>query len=175
MLGILSSKPAKVKLTVNKKIDDEKAQKTTKRVTEVINEFFKIIGENDVDYSFGQAQEEITLNIKSESLSYLIGYRGRTIEAFQSIINSILRNESDEYLKIFVEIDDYKKNKEEKLKDFARKMADNVIKYKKPIKLEPMSSYERMLIHKELSLRDDVTTESIGEEPRRRVVIKKKY
>ena len=54
-------------------------------------------------------------------------------------------------------------------------MASNVIKFRKPIKLEPMSAYERLIIHQELADRDDITTESYGEEPRRRVVIKKKY
>ncbi|MNI99270.1 R3H domain protein [compost metagenome] len=53
-------------------------------------------------------------------------------------------------------------------------MAENVIRFKKPIKLEPMSPYERMIIHKELSQVKEIITESIGEEPRRRVMIKKK-
>ena len=54
-------------------------------------------------------------------------------------------------------------------------MAKNVLKYKKPIKLEPMSAYERLIIHQELANMKDISTESIGEEPRRRVVISKKY
>ena len=54
-------------------------------------------------------------------------------------------------------------------------MADNVIKFRKPIKLEPMSAYERLIIHNEISKRTDVETESFGEEPRRRVMIRKKY
>ena len=54
-------------------------------------------------------------------------------------------------------------------------MANNVIRFRKPIRLEPMSAYERLIIHQELANRRDVETESYGEEPRRRVVIKKKY
>ena len=54
-------------------------------------------------------------------------------------------------------------------------MAENVIRFRKPIRLEPMSAYERLIIHSELANRDDVETESFGEEPRRRVVIRKKY
>ena len=66
------------------------------------------------------------------------------------------------------------KKKEEMLKKLANKMADNVVRFKKVIKLEPMSAYERMIIHTELATRNDVTTESVGVEPRRRVVIKLK-
>ena len=98
-----------------------------------------------------------------------------TIESLQSLLNAMLQREDEEYAKVFVEINDYKKQKEEKLKRLANKMADNVIRFRKPIKLEPMSAYERLIIHTELATRKDVETESIGEEPRRRVVIKKKY
>ena len=87
----------------------------------------------------------------------------------------MLQREDEEYAKVFVEMNDYKKQKEAKLKKFANKMANNVIKFRRPIKLEPMSAYERLIIHQELAKRGDVETESIGEEPRRRVVIKKKY
>ena len=83
--------------------------------------------------------------------------------------------ENEESAKVFVEVNDYKKRKEEKLKNLANKMANNVIRFRKPIRLEPMSAYERLIIHTELAKRDDVETESQGEEPRRRVVIKKKY
>ena len=105
----------------------------------------------------------------------MIGYKGKTIESLQSLLNAMLQREDEDYAKVFVEINGYKKQKEEKLKRLANKMADNVIRFRKPIKLEPMSAYERLIIHTELAPRSDVVTESIGEEPRRRVVIKKKY
>ena len=63
----------------------------------------------------------------------------------------------------------------EKLRKLANKMAANCVKFRRPIRLEPMSAYERLIIHRELADRKDVETESIGEEPRRRVVIKRKY
>ena len=118
---------------------------------------------------------QITLKIVGDKVSHLIGYKGKTIESLQSLLNAMLQREDEEYAKVFVEINDYKKQKEEKLKRLANKMADNVIRFRKPIKLEPMSAYERLIIHTELATRKDVETESIGEEPRRRVVIKKKY
>jgi spoIIIJ-associated protein len=175
VLGILSAKLAKVRLTVDKKLNDNQAENTKSKLEEVISEIFKITGEDNIKYEIKKDGNQILLNIDGDNVAHLIGYRGKTIESFQSLINSMLQREDEEYAKIFVEINGYKKQKEEKLKKLANKMADNVIKFRKPIKLEPMSAYERLIIHTELANRTDVETESVGEEPNRRVVIKKKY
>lgn len=175
ILGVLESKPAKVRLTVIQKIDEQEADKTIEKLKVMLNEFFDITGEKEVKYSFQKNDYGIQLNLNSSDLSHMIGYRGKTIEAMQLIINSMLQKEDEEYSKVFLEINDYKKKRAEKLRDFADKMADNVLKYRKPIKLEPMTAYERLIIHKELSKRNNIETESFGEEPNRRIVIKKKY
>ena len=174
VLGILSAKLAKVRLTVDKKVSDEQAQKTMDKLKEILDDIFKITGE-DVEYNIEKIDNQINLTITGDKMSHLIGYKGKTIEAFQSLLNSMLQREDEEYAKIFVEINDYKKKKEEKLRRLANKMASNCVKFRRPIKLEPMSAYERLIIHRELADRKDVETESIGEEPRRRVVIKRKY
>ena len=174
VLGILSAKLAKVRLTVDKKISDKQAEDTINKVKEILDEFFKITNE-DIKYNVEKVNNQIILTLTGDNISHLIGYKGKTIEAFQSLLNSMLQREDEEYAKVFVEMNDYKKQKEAKLKKFANKMANNVIKFRRPIKLEPMSAYERLIIHRELADRTDVETESIGEEPRRRVVIKKKY
>ncbi len=174
VLGILSAKLAKVRLTVDKKISEEQAQKTIEKLKEILDTIFGITGEN-VDYKIEKIENQINLTITGENMAHLIGYKGKTIEAFQSLLNSMLQREDEEYAKIFVEINDYKKKKEEKLRRLANKMAANCVKFRRPIKLEPMSAYERLIIHRELADRKDVETESIGEEPRRRVVIKRKY
>ena len=133
------------------------------------------ITEEEVSYTIEKKDNQINLIIKGEEMAHLIGYKGKTIEAFQSLLNSILQREDEEFAKVFVEINDYKKKKEEKLRRLANKMAANCVKFRRPIRLEPMSAYERLIIHRELADRRDVETESIGEEPRRRVVIKRKY
>ena len=176
VLGILSAKLAKVRLTVDKKISDDQFEKTKNKLELLLNEMFSITDEkNNVKYTIEKNENQVYLNITGDKVSHLIGYKGKTIEYLQSLLNSILQKEDEEYAKVFVEINDYKKQKEEKLKKLADKMASNVIRFRKPIKLEPMSAYERLIIHRQLADRDDVITESIGEEPRRRVVIKKKY
>src|SRR5574344_1433922 len=175
VLGILSAKMAKVRLTVDKKISDEQAEKTIKKLEKILKELFKITGDEDLNYNITKGRNQIYLSITGENVSHLIGYKGKTIESLQSLLNAMLQRDDEENAKIFVEVNDYKKKKEEKLRNLANKMANNVIKFRKPIKLEPMSAYERLIIHSELSKRNDVETESQGEEPRRRVVIKKKY
>lgn len=175
VLGILSAKMAKVRLTVDKKISDVQAEDTINRLDKILKEFFKITGDDAIEYKIERGKNQINLTITGDKVSHLIGYKGKTIESFQSLLNAMLQRENEESAKVFVEVNDYKKRKEEKLKNLANKMANNVIKFRKPIRLEPMSAYERLIIHTELAKRDDVETESQGEEPRRRVVIKKKY
>ena len=174
VLGILSAKLAKVRLTVDRKISEEQSEKTKEKLEEILNNIFKITGE-DVQYTIESNDNQINLVITGDEMAHLIGYKGKTIEAFQSLLNSMLQREDEEYAKVFVEINDYKKKKEEKLRKLANKMAANCVKFRRPIRLEPMSAYERLIIHRELADRKDVETESIGEEPRRRVVIKRKY
>lgn len=175
VLGILSAKMAKVRLTVDKKISDVQAEDTINRLDKILKELFKIIGDDGIEYKIEKGKNQINLTITGDKVSHLIGYKGKTIESFQSLLNAMLQRENEESAKVFVEVNDYKKRKEEKLKNLANKMANNVIRFRKPIRLEPMSAYERLIIHTELAKRDDVETESQGEEPRRRVVIKKKY
>lgn len=175
ILGMLSAKMAKVRLTVDKKLNEDVAEKTISKLKDILSKMFEITGENDLEYTVEKSNNQILVEIKGEKVSHLIGYKGKTIESLQSLLNSMLQCENEEYGKVFLEINGYKKQKEEKLKALANKMADNVIRFRKPIRLEPMSAYERLIIHTELAKRDDVETESFGEEPRRRVVIRKKY
>ncbi|MBR6613423.1 MAG: Jag N-terminal domain-containing protein [Clostridia bacterium] len=172
MLGILSSKMAKVRLTVEKKVDDEQVGKTVEKANEILGKIFEITGDSST-FEVTAEDGKVLVKIASEGSAHLIGYKGKTIEAIQSTINSILQKEEEEYAKVFVEVNDYKVKKEERLKELARKMARNAVKFGRDVRLEPMSAYERMIIHTELANRTDVKTESYGEEPRRRVVIKK--
>ena len=173
MLGMLSSTLAKVRLTVDKKLDDATISATIQKVDAIISKIFEIM-QDESKYEIINNNGKVEVIIDSLESTHLIGYKGRTIEALQSTINSILQKDTEENAKVFVEVNGYKKKKEETLKRLANKMADNVVKFKKVIKLEPMSAYERMIIHTELGDRKDVTTESVGVEPRRRVVIKLK-
>lgn len=171
LLGMLSSKMAKVRLTVEKKTDQKNIEETVIKVKEIVSRMFEIMSDES-NFSVVAEENRVTLKIDCGESAHLIGYNGKTLNAIQSTINSILQKEGKEYVKVFVEINDYKDRKEAKLKAFARKMATNAVKFKKDIRLEPMSAYERLVIHTELANSQKVYTESYGEEPRRRVVIK---
>lgn len=173
MLGMLSSTLAKVRLTVDKKLDEATVSATMQKVDAIVGKIFEIMEDNS-KYEIVNNNGKVEVIIDSGENTHLIGYKGRTIEALQSTINSILQKDTEENAKVFIEVNGYKKKKEETLKRLANKMADNVVKFRKVIKLEPMSAYERMIIHTQLADRKDVTTESVGVEPRRRVVIKLK-
>lgn len=174
VLGVLSQKLAKVRLIVDKKVSQDVLEKTKVKIENILTNIFGIV-KDDINFTCVGDSKQVVVNIVAEDPKHLIGYKGKTIEAIQSILNAILQHEDEEYSKVFVEINDYKKVKEEKLRAYANKMANNVVKFRKPIKLEPMSAYERLIIHQELSKRNDVVTESFGKEPLRKVMIKKSF
>ena len=125
VLGILSAKMAKVRLTVDKKMSEEQYQKTVSKLDEILKQIFSITGENEIKYNIERKDNQVLLNIEGDNVSHLIGYKGKNIEALQSLINSMMQREDEEYAKVFVEINGYKKQKEEKLKKLAQKMANN--------------------------------------------------
>jgi len=138
----------------------------------IIKEFFeKTTFEVEIDFS---PQEDLTLpiNLKTENPQILIGEGGQTLFDIQHLLKAILKRKIAENFYIDLDINDYKKRKIEYLKEIARTVADEVSLTKKEKILSPMSAYERRIIHLELAGRQDVSTESIGQEPERRIVIR---
>ena len=85
VLGILSAKMARVRLTVDKKISDEQANSTKAKLEEILSNMFKITGE-DLEYSIEKKNNQLLLTINGDKVSHLIGYKGKTIESFQSLL-----------------------------------------------------------------------------------------
>ena len=113
----------------------------------------------------------LKVNINNENLGFLIGYRGETLYAFQNILSSIASKNVENRVRVILDIEGYKAKREKALEDLAEKLEKTVIKTKKSVTLEPMQAYERMIIHTKLQNSTMVETRSIGEEPRRRIVI----
>ncbi len=126
----------------------------------------------DVEVEVIPKQEVFLINIKTKEPKVLIGERGQTLIEIQHLLRILLRKKLDDSFLIELDVNDYKKRKEEALRDVARDVADEVIFYKKEKILPPMSSYERRIIHLALQDRDDVKTESINEGTERRIVVK---
>ncbi|MFC1921021.1 RNA-binding cell elongation regulator Jag/EloR [Chloroflexota bacterium] len=113
----------------------------------------------------------IVFNIDGEDLGILIGRRGQTLSCLQYIVRLIVGHETRQWLPITIDVESYKKRRYEQLHSFARQMAEQVEANEKSFTLEPMSAYERRIVHIALADNPGVVTESIGQGESRRVVI----
>jgi spoIIIJ-associated protein len=104
-------------------------------------------------------------------MGVLIGKRGQTLDALQYLTNLAVNKKSDEYVKIKIDTEDYRKRRQDTLENLAKNIAYKVKKTRRPVELEPMNPFERRVIHSALQNDKYVTTHSEGEEPFRHVVI----
>ena len=183
--SILEPRVVKVELTVKegkenhdyhekeyKEPSDEDVSKCKNNIEEFLKEFTTVV--KNLEYKINVQNKEINVELLGEKSSDLIGYRGDTINAMQTILSSIGNKNTLVRVRVLLDIANYKEKREETLKELARKLEKTVKRNGKKIILEPMNSYERKIIHTELQNSEYVTTYSIGEEPRRKVVIEKK-
>ena len=148
------------------------SQENLETIKKITKEFFgKTTFEVEIEFL---PQKELTLpiNLKTEEPQILIGEGGQTLAEIQHLLKAILKRRIEENFYIDLDINNYKKKKTEYLKELARNIADEVALTKKEKTLSPMPAYERRIIHLELANRSDVTTESIGQEPERKIIIR---
>ena len=119
-------------------------------------------------------ETEIYYNIHTDENPLLIGVKGKTLDALQVLVRNLLQTYSKELVVVNVDVGSYRENRKHQLEVLATKIAKEVAKTKVPVKLKPMSSYERRIIHNKLSEWRDVFTESEGEGSERCLVIKPK-
>ena len=119
-------------------------------------------------------ESEIYYNIHTDENPLLIGAHGKTLDALQVLVRNLLQTYTKEMLVVNVDVGGYRENRKHQLEVLATKIAKEVAKTKHPVKLKPMSSYERRIIHNKLSEWRDVYTESEGEGTERCLVIKPK-
>ena len=189
--SILAPRVVKVELTLKEDYNnDEKIKNIEKKeeriidiqdlesaklvVEEFINKFLNIITEKNFNYEVKIDNQNIEINITGEDLGFLIGYRGDVLNSLQTILSSIANRNNKSRIKVILDIENYRNKRKGVLETLAVKVSKTVIKNGKSITLEPMSAYERKIIHSKLQDNKYVTTHSIGEEPNRRIVISKK-
>ena len=119
-------------------------------------------------------EEQIHYIIDSYENSLLIGVKGRTLEALQILLRNLISTYSKDHIVTTLDIGGYKSNRARQLEILATKTAKEVSKTKVAVKLQPMTSFERRIIHEKLSEWRDVYTESEGEGEERAIVIKPK-
>ena len=128
----------------------------------------------EVKMSDGENGEH-RISISGESAAILIGHHGETLDSLQYLANLAankrVNGKKEDYVKITVDVEGYRAKREETLRALARKMAAKVLKYKKSVMLEPMNPYERRIIHSEIQNIEGVSTNSIGSENNRKIVV----
>lgn len=129
---------------------------------------------SNIEYEISQSDEYVYVTLKGEEAGKLIGYRGETLNSMQTILSAIANKKVEGKVHIILDIEGYREKRKKSLEELADKLTRTVINTGKQVTLEPMSAYERKIIHNRLQDSKRVKTYSIGEEPYRKVVISKK-
>ncbi len=161
ILGFLS-KQARVKVTVKPKPH------------EIANDFLQGLlqfFENDVKVESSLKGNVLTCEITGKNAGLFIGKRGSTLDAIQFLTSLVVNRNSDKFIRVLLDAENYREKREKTLQRLAVRMANRVKETRRSITLEPMYPNERRIIHTALQTDPRVTTKSIGKEPNRRVVI----
>ncbi len=124
-----------------------------------------------VEVSYDEEQKSLDVDLKGEEMGILIGKRGQTLDSLQYLVSLVVNKDSQEYIRVKVDTENYRKRRKETLENLAKNIAYKVKRTKRPVSLEPMNPYERRIIHSALQNDRYVTTHSEGEEPFRHVVV----
>ncbi len=162
-LGI-GSKPAIIKARVKYSIPD-KAKDFLKEVFDAMNMIVV------VDVKYDEINNSLNIDLSGDEMGVLIGKRGQTLDSLQYLVSLVVNKDSEEYVRVKVDTEDYRRRRKETLENLAKNIAYKVKRTKRSVSLEPMNPYERRIIHSALQNDRYVTTHSEGEEPFRRVVV----
>ncbi len=140
--------------------------------TEYLKSILNGMGFNDVTVTAKETEEDIYFEIvSSEDYGNIIGRRGETLDALQYLTRLFVNRSEDNNKRVALNVGDYRKRREETLRSLAKRQASKVSKYGRSTALEPMNPYERRIIHTAIQEIEGVTSHSVGEGDRRRVVI----
>lgn len=137
---------------------------------EFLSQVFEAMG-LDVEISAKTDEEALYVEMSGEHMGLVIGKRGDTLDALQYLTSLVVNAESAERIRVILDTENYREKRHSALVSLANRLADKVARTGKKHTLEPMNPYERRIIHSCLQSNDEVTTFSVDEEPRRKVVI----
>ena len=184
--SILTPRVVKVELTLKENsVKEEKNVKTEKKEINVVldkneieekahkfmDEFISKLPSKDLSYTVKVDNNNVSIDINGNDTGYLIGYRGEVLNSLQTILTNVIGKDINGKIRVLLNIGGYREKREKDLEILASKIAGSVIKTRKSITLEPMTAYERKIIHLKLQDNDKVETHSIGEEPYRKLVV----
>ena len=162
-LGI-GSKPAVIQARIKLTIKDV-AENFLKDVFAAMNMVVS------VNITYDEEQKTMDVDLSGEEMGVLIGKRGQTLDSLQYLVSLVVNKESEEYIRVKVDTENYRQRRKDTLENLAKNIAYKVKRTKRPVSLEPMNPYERRIIHSALQNDRYVTTHSEGEEPFRHVVV----
>ena len=165
-----------------KMIKDEDIEVTLEEKTLAMNFLKKFVEDAGLEC---EVKGDMTVNekgfvsrliiVEGKDASTLIGHRGETLDAIQYLSNLCLARKSEgdnkEYVKVVIDIENYREKREMALRALARRMSEKALKYQRNVVLEPMNPYERMIIHSEVQAISGVSTHSVGYDENRKIVI----
>lgn len=163
IFGIFS-KPAKIRVKV-KSDEKEIAADYLKKIFDAM----EIVA--DIDIKFDKEAKQMDIELSGDEMGILIGKRGVTLDSLQYLVSLVVNRNSEDYIKVKIDTENYRERRKETLENLARNLAHKVKRIHRPVYLEPMNPYERRLIHSTLQKDKYVETHSEGEEPYRKVVI----
>ena len=196
--SILTPRVVKVELTLKEEIKENNYLKETKKEQEVehiekekrapltpeelekvkqnVETFLKDLSAKmqEMTYEITSDDEYVYITLNGTNAGKLIGYRGETLNAMQTLLSAIANKDLEKKARIILDIENYREKRKSSLEELADKLARTVIRTGKQVTLEPMSAYERKIIHNRLQDSSRVRTYSVGEEPYRKVVITRK-
>ncbi|MBR5648071.1 RNA-binding cell elongation regulator Jag/EloR [Pseudobutyrivibrio sp.] len=164
-LGI-GSKDAVIKVVISGNEDPKDVAK------DFLNGVFEAMQlEVNISMDLEEADNTLSIDLAGPEMGVLIGKRGQTLDSLQYLTNLAVNRSAENYTRVKIDTEDYRRRRKETLENLAKNMASKVKRTKKAVTLEAMNPYERRIIHSALQNDNNVTTHSEGEEPYRYVVI----
>ncbi len=141
-----------------------------KRAQKFLDGLFEILGEK-VDVNIKKENSELEVELSGPDMGMVIGKRGETLDALQHLTSLVVNRGDMDFVKVSMDTENYREKRIKALENLANKLANKVVKSGRNTSLEPMNAYERRIIHATLQDHDKVTTYSVGQGMRRKVVI----
>ena len=156
---------------------EEEAEAIIEDMRDFISKLFEKMEINvNMDTEFNHRDNEISVFSSSDDdIGLIIGKRGQTLDAIQYIVSLVVNKNTESYIRIKMDTENYRERRKENLEVLAKNVASKVKKFKKPISLEPMNPYERRIIHSVLQSDNFVSTRSDGDEPFRYITVIPRY
>lgn len=159
-----NSRPAVIKVRKKFSIEDS-VRDFLSKVFHAMDLVVEILIESD------EENHILEVELKGNDMGVLIGKRGQTLDSLQYLVNLAVNKQSDNYVKVKLDTEDYRKRRKDTLENLAKNIAYKVKRTKHAVSLEPMNPFERRVIHSALQYDKYVSTHSEGEEPFRHVVV----